>query len=64
MSTFEALCGLTSQSVSMVVRSAIQKTGADISRVSSQILRAGFVKQAAMTGLSGYEIHEAMNHKS
>ena len=58
------ISGLTPQSVSLVLRSAVEKTGADVSRVSSHSLRAGFVTQAAMVGMPAHEIRETTGHKT
>lgn len=56
--------GLTPQSVSLVLRSAVEKTGGDISKVSSHSLRAGFVTQAYMAGMPAHEIRETTGHKT
>jgi integrase len=56
--------GLTPQSVTLVVRDAIEKTGADVSRVSAHGLRAGFVTQACMDGMPAHDIRQTTGHKS
>ena len=55
---------LTPQSVSLVVRAAVEKTGADTSKVSAHSLRAGFVTQAFIAGMPAHDVREITGHKS
>lgn len=55
---------LTAQSVSLIVKAAVEAVGGDPAIVSGHSLRAGYVTTAAMVGLQPYQIREQTGHRS
>lgn len=55
---------LTAQSVSLIVKAAVEAVGGDPTIVSGHSLRAGYVTTAAMVGLQPYQIREQTGHRS
>ena len=56
--------GLSAQSVSLVVKASITRSGGHAEKVSGHSLRAGYCTQAAMAGLPSWQIREQTGHKS
>lgn len=55
---------LTAQSVSLIVKAAVEAVGGDPTAVSGHSLRSGYCTQAAMAGLQPYQIREQTGHRS
>ena len=55
---------LTAQSVALIVKESVRRMGADPAVVSGHSLRAGYCTQAAIAGLSPWQIREQTGHKS
>ncbi|QET02556.1 site-specific integrase [Cupriavidus pauculus] len=55
---------LSAQSVALIIKAAVRRTGGDPSRVSGHSLRAGYVTTAAEAGLQPYQIKEQTGHRS
>ncbi|WER45120.1 site-specific integrase [Cupriavidus sp. WKF15] len=55
---------LSAQSVALIIKAAVQRTGGDPARVSGHSLRAGYVTTAAEAGLQPYQIKEQTGHRS
>lgn len=56
--------GLTPQSVALIVKAALAKTGADSQNFSGHSLRAGYCTSAAEQGQPTWQIREKTGHKS
>lgn len=59
-----AKTALSPQSVSLIVKAAIERIGGDPEQVSGHSLRAGYCTQAAMVGLQPWQIREQTGHRS
>ena len=57
-------CGLSAQSVSLIVKTAMARTGADVLNISGHSLRAGYCTSAVEQGLSSWQIRAQTGHKS
>lgn len=55
---------LTGQSVALIIKAAVRRVGADPKVVSGHSLRAGYCTQAAIIGLTPWQIREQTGHKS
>lgn len=55
---------LTAQSVALIVKEAAKRIGADPTAVSGHSLRSGYCTQAAIVGLTPWQIREQTGHKS
>ena len=55
---------LTAQSVSLIVKAAVEAVGGDPTVVSGHSLRSGYCTQAAIAGLQPYQIREQTGHRS
>ena len=56
--------GLSAQSVALIVKAVMAKTGADAAHISGHSLRAGYCTSAAELGLKTGQIREQTGHKS
>lgn len=56
--------GLSAQSVALIIKGVMAKTGADASHISGHSLRAGYCTSAAELGLKTGQIREQTGHKS
>ncbi|CAB5681862.1 site-specific integrase [Comamonas aquatica] len=56
--------GLTPQSVGLIVKAAMARTGADTQNISGHSLRAGYCTSAAEQGQPSWKIREQTGHKS
>ena len=56
--------GLSAQSVSIILKNLMSKTGLDIKKISGHSLRAGYCTTAAELGFQTWQIREQTGHKS
>lgn len=59
-----AKCGLTAQSVALIVKAAMTQAGADAKNISGHSLRAGYCTSAAEQGLQSWQIRAQTGHRS
>lgn len=57
-------CGLTAQSVALIVKAAMTQTGVDTKNISGHSLRAGYCTSAAEQGLQSWQIRTQTGHSS
>lgn len=57
-------CGITAQSIALVVKQRAQAVGLDSRKYSGHSLRAGLVTSAAQMGVSSWKIRQQTGHKS
>lgn len=56
--------GLTAQSIALLVKASVARSGGDAKHVAGHSLRSGYCTTAAMAGHAAWQIREVTGHKS